>query len=297
VVLTYNKVPYHFLELLLDEIEKKKATLIERRNKEGRIPTIMNTPYLRWGTLYLRFSINVPPMVYQERCPHCETVTGDTFMICHKEKLCPLPDISPSFRRVKERRRKSSEWKKPLDLDKLWSNSTISMNPVQPSATMDEANEDSRKKANKPNVDPEWSSQNFEDDEMDPDREKGSEPANKRVSKSEILLLILIKTINNETERKRKKNNERKEEFEHWKRNSLPESIFTLAEVHDEYWEEMEASVSEGARRRLETIERERFEELKEEIRIEKEGEMELRIKDRKVAGKECEREEELINK
>jgi hypothetical protein len=183
VVLTYNKVPYHFLELLLDEIEKKKATLIERRNKEGRIPTIMNAPYLRWGTLYLRFSINVPPMVYQERCPHCETVTGDTFMICHKEKLCPLPDISPSFRRVKERRRKSSEWKKPLDLDKLWSNSTISMNPVQPSATMDEANEDSRKKANKPNVDPEWSSQNFEDDEMDPDREKGSEPANKRAKR------------------------------------------------------------------------------------------------------------------
>jgi hypothetical protein len=104
----------------------------------------------------------------------------------------------------------------------------------------------------------------------------------KEVSKSKtLLLLILIKAINNETEREGKKNNERKEEFEHWKRNSLPESIFTLAEVHDEYWEEMEASVSEGARRRLEAIERERFEELKEEIRIEKEGEMELRIKER----------------
>jgi hypothetical protein len=134
MVLTFNKVPYHFLELLFDKIEKKKSGLTERRNREGRIPTIMNVPYLRWGTLYLRFSINVPPMVYQERCPHCETVTGDTFMICHKEKLCPLPDISPSFRRVKERRRKSTEWKKPLDLDKLWTNSSIIIH--EPSSTL-----------------------------------------------------------------------------------------------------------------------------------------------------------------
>jgi hypothetical protein len=113
----------------------------------------------------------------------------------------------------------------------------------------------------------------------------------KEVSAPKILLLRTINSINNKTERERKMNNERKKEYDFWKRNSLPESIFTLAEVHDEYWEEMEASVSEEARQRLEAKERERFEELREEIRIEKS------LKDRKVAGREREREEELINK
>jgi hypothetical protein len=175
VILKYQKVPFHFLALLLDEIKKKDHVLAERKMKDKRTPTILNVPYLRMGSVFLKFSINVPPQVYQEKCPHCAVMAGENFLVCHKENLCPLPDVFPDdFKRTRVRPRRASNWRRPLDLEKIWTVSPISMNAITPSMNLEEANKEATEKSLRARERPNWSS-SYKDQ-----GEKGGEPATKR---------------------------------------------------------------------------------------------------------------------